>query len=115
MKSFDLSVRFETVDASRVKAFVNDQYVGAVRIIHGRPLTSEKSKLTFRCSKNPQKNTVPQVGWMLKHYDHDVPALVATRKVREQLIPIVIRNYLYNYSFLPEFDDAAEPELAIAA
>ena len=85
-----------------MKPFVNYVHVGNITISDVRVKDSDKreERLTFRCSKNPFKNAVR----LPSYYDYkivnceNVEELVAERHVQEQLIPIVIRNAMMNYS-----------------
>ncbi|RWJ03481.1 hypothetical protein [Mesorhizobium sp.] len=88
MTEFNLKVHFEPVNDQLAKAYVNDDYVGRVKI--------RDEKLLFRCSRNPYTNTVPGC----QTYGAPMGDLIRDHWVLQQLIPVVIRNYLRNSGFL---------------
>lgn len=91
MKDLNLTVRFEQIDDNLAKAYVNERYVGRVKI------HAKKNKLAFRCSANPFTNIVPDV----EVFEHStVKSLLEDTWCVRNLVPIVIRNYLRNTGYL---------------
>ncbi|RWI35545.1 hypothetical protein [Mesorhizobium sp.] len=88
MTEFNLKVHFEPVNDQLAKAYVNDDYVGRVKI--------RGEKLLFRCSRNPYTNTVPG----FQTYGAPMGDIIRDHWALQQLIPVVIRNYLRNTGFL---------------
>lgn len=92
--AYQMNVTFGPVETDNynqhVKAFVNDEPVGRVKI--------RKNRLVFRSPRNPQTNTVRTP--TLNPTEFPLEELLLNRYVLEQLIPVVIRNYLNNHSYL---------------
>jgi hypothetical protein len=101
--TYDLRIRFDTSPSDHAKAFVNDVYIGRVRIRGGR--------LCFRCSRNPFTNFITTPAY-LPIDELTIAELIERNDTKVQLIPVIIRNYLRNTSFLhahrnDQLDDAA--------
>ena len=104
MKTLDLKVRFETVSADRVKAFVNDKHIGNVSIRNIAKFDQpEEKRLVFRCNRNPFKNIVPKQHFANSGFDpfanfDSVEHALKCSWNYEAIVPIVIRNALRNFS-----------------
>lgn len=93
--NYALNVTFQVIDDKRAKAFVNAQFAGYVRIMRHK----DKLRITFRNSDNPFKNFV-RLRYNRSVMGASITVEIAQRDVLESLIPIVIRNFLYNTNFL---------------
>jgi len=97
MNNFAMNVTFETVDDTRVRAYVNDKLAGTVTF----KSVKEKLRLTFRNSNSPFKCVIRERNFADAPLNAmTVPEAIKNRDVLTQLIPIVIRNFLYNSDFL---------------
>lgn len=100
-KPISLNVTYQCIDNELAKAFVNDEYVGRVKLVSdNKKPGAENKRLRFRCSRNPQTNTVPHIPDYLFTMGLPMRDLIESHDVLRQLTPVVIRNYLRNFGYL---------------
>src|ERR1035437_370935 len=98
--NYSLNVTFQVISDTHAKAFVNERFVGNLNIRKVKNKGKEQTRLVFRDSSNPFRNFVK----LSPYRDLDnttITAELADCFTFHNLIPIVLRNFLYkNDAFL---------------